>query len=102
MKSNDLLFVYVAAIVIIPVADGGKGFLAMVALIRLFAGVNSHVHKQIASLVERLVAPHASKAWRKRIAHVHHDVRIFTSSPHLPFALTFRVLIFFPGKKVRI
>ena len=74
------LLVDVSTSMIIAVANGCERFGAVTALVRLLACVNSHVHQQVAALVEGLVAPHAAETGRKWIADIHHNVAVLSAS----------------------
>lgn len=60
--------------VIVPISDGREGLVAGTALVWLLAGVDAHVDKQVAALVELLLAEHAPEAGRKWITAVHYDI----------------------------
>ena len=85
---GHLLLKVVATRVIIAVADGGEGLGAEFAFVRFFAGVNAHVHDQVSTLVEGLVAPHATEARRKGITNVHNDIAALYGLPDGLFVLT--------------
>lgn len=85
---EDLLFIDMPAIMVVAITNRREGLLAVVALVRLLTGVDPHMHEQIAALVERLVAPHASEAGCKRVTDVHSDVRILACPLHRLFVVT--------------
>lgn len=89
---------------VIAVANRGKGLTAVVALVRLLTGVDTHVYQQVAPLIEGLVAPHAPEARCIRIADVHHDVATLRCPAHrflvLSIFLTSK-LEFGRGREVR-
>jgi hypothetical protein len=82
----------VPAIVVVAVADRGEALVAVVTLVRLFASVNPHVHKQVASFVEGFFAPHAAEARSVRVAYIHHDVVSSSCLSLRLFVLFLRIL----------
>ena len=68
-----LLLVDVSPLVIISVADGCEGFLAVVALVGLLACVDPHMDPKVGALIERLLTPHALEARVLKVSEVPHD-----------------------------
>lgn len=72
-----------ASIVIIAIPNRRKGLLTVVALVWLLPRVDPHVYEQVASFVERLVAPHAPETRSTRI-DIHgrtHELRLLADRP---------------------